>query len=50
MSDCKYRRLCEEIHDTKEDREKRKTCDPDHCETWDNMFYGECIALESDGQ
>ena len=47
---CKYQTVCEEVYSDRAGAEMRKDCDPEHCEHWDNFFYGECLALESDGE
>ena len=47
---CKYQEACKELYSGPAGEEMRSCCDPDHCEHWDNFFYGECLALESDGE
>lgn len=47
---CKYQETCKELYSGPAGEEMRSCCDPDHCEHWDNFFYGECLALESDGE
>ena len=43
---CKYQELCKELYP--EGEERRKSCDNDHCERYDNFYEGECMALEAD--